>query len=199
MPTVLGIDPGSLVTGYALVRHSGNQFSCACSGQIALGSGDLATRLTLLFRELTRILESQRPECVAVESAFHARGARSALVLGHARGVALLAAGLLGIPVAEYAPREVKLAVVGRGSATKEQVQFMVRRLLPLARPPREDEADAMAVGLTHLHRARLHLPRGRSRAGRPAAEAARWMALARRAGAADRPARPRGGGKESR
>jgi crossover junction endodeoxyribonuclease RuvC len=189
MTTVLGVDPGSVVTGYALLAESGNQFTCVHSGQIALGAGDLTGRLTRLFRELTRILEIRRPACVAVETAFHAKSARSALVLGHARGVILLAAGMQGIPVAEYAPREVKLAVVGRGGATKEQVQFMVRRLLPLARAPRADEADAMALGLCHLHRARLQLPRTRSRVGKPAAEAALWRARAARSPAAPAPA----------
>ncbi|HVP39160.1 MAG TPA: crossover junction endodeoxyribonuclease RuvC, partial [Candidatus Saccharimonadales bacterium] len=131
------------------------------------------------FRELDRLLEAHAPGCVAVESAFHARGARSALVLGHARGVVLLAAGLRGVPVAEYAPREVKMAVVGRGGATKEQVQFMVRRLLPLARAPRADEADAMALALCHLHRARLRLPPRAPR--KPAQLAALWRAKAAR------------------
>jgi crossover junction endodeoxyribonuclease RuvC len=186
---VLGIDPGSIVTGYALVQQSGNQCSCPCSGQIALGAGDLTARLTRLFRELSGIVERHRPDCVAVESAFHAKSVRSALVLGHARGVILLAAGMHGVPVAEYSPREVKLSVVGRGAATKDQVQFMVRRLLPLDRAPRADEADAMALGLCHLHRARLHLPRSRSRAGRPAAEAALWRAKAPRSTAAPAPA----------
>lgn len=179
MARILGIDPGSHITGYALICSSGSSIGCESSGQIALGDGDLTARLTLLFEELGRLITELHPECVAVESAFHARSARSSLVLGHARGVILLAAGLRRIPLAEYAPREVKMAVVGRGSATKEQVQFMVRRLLSLKAPPRADEADAMAMGLCHLHRARLGLPRG-SRSRSAATEAALWRAKAR-------------------
>ncbi len=183
MTRVLGVDPGSHVTGFALIRQTGDQFVCERSGQIALGEGELSVRLARLFRELAQVLDDTRPDCVAVESAFHARSARSALVLGHARGVALLAAGLKGVPLAEYAPREIKLAVVGRGAATKDQVQFMVRRLLSLTRAPRADEADAMAIALCHLHRARVRLPRvAASRSRRSAAtEAALWRAKARR------------------
>lgn len=179
MVRILGIDPGSHITGYALICSSGSSVSCECSGQISLGEGDLTSRLTFLFEELGRLLSELRPECVAVESAFHARSARSSLVLGHARGVILLTAGLRRIPVAEYAPREVKMAVVGRGSATKDQVQFMVRRLLALKAAPRADEADAMAMGLCHLHRARLGLPR-RTRSRSATTEAALWRAKAR-------------------
>ena len=178
MRRVLGVDPGSIVTGFALVRETGNVRLCERSGQIRLGSGELTGRLTVLFRELSALIAELSPDCVAVESAFHAKSARSSLVLGHARGVALLAAGLENIPVAEYAPREVKMAVVGRGSATKEQVQFMVRRLLSLTALPRADEADAMAVGLCHLHRARVNLPKVAPR--RIANEAALWRAKAR-------------------
>ncbi len=178
MKRVLGIDPGSLITGFALVRESGSARVCERSGQIHLGSGELTARLTVLFRELSTLIEQTHPDCVAVESAFHAKSAKSSLVLGHARGVALLVAGLAELPVAEYAPREVKMAVVGKGSATKDQVQYMVRRLLSLQAAPRADEADAMAVGLCHLHRAKLRIPRSAPR--RSASEAALWRAKAR-------------------
>jgi crossover junction endodeoxyribonuclease RuvC len=176
---VLGIDPGSHITGWALVEESGSARRCGRSGEIRLGDGDLSARLPVLHGQLSALLTELRPDCVAVESAFHARSAKSALVLGHARGVILLAVGQAGLPMCEYAPREVKMAVVGNGSATKEQVQFMVRRLLALGRAPGADEADAMALGLCHLHRARLRLPKSGPR--RAATEAALWRAKARR------------------
>jgi len=176
---VLGIDPGSHVTGWALVAEEGSARRCERSGEIRLGEGELAQRLTKLHSELRALLSELSPDCVAVESAFHARSAKSALVLGHARGVVMLAVGQAGLPALEYAPREVKMAVAGNGSATKDQVQFMVRRLLALRAAPGADAADAMALGLCHLHRSRLHLPKSRSR--RAAAEAALWRAKARR------------------
>jgi len=167
------------VTGWALVAESGSARTCVASGQFALGEGDLSARLPRLFDEMTAVLAEHAPDCVAVESAFHAKSARSALVLGHARGVILLAIGRAGLPLHEYAPREVKMAVVGNGNATKEQVQFMVRRLLSLRAAPGADEADAMAIGLAHLHRSRLQLPKSTPR--RAAREADLWRAKARR------------------
>ncbi|MBI5837979.1 MAG: crossover junction endodeoxyribonuclease RuvC [Candidatus Eisenbacteria bacterium] len=190
MRTVLGIDPGSVVTGWALVRESGSAVTCVASGQLSLGGGALTGRLTALYRGLSAVLDAHRPDSVAVESPFQAKNARSALVLGHARGVILLAAGLGGLDVAEYAPREVKMAVAGRGSATKEQVQYMVRRLLSLPKAPRADEADAMALALCHLHRARHRLPARTPR--KAAGEAALWRAKAAQLSAAA--AAPRSG-----
>ena len=174
MTTVLGVDPGSVVTGYALLAESGNQFTCVHSGQIALGAGDLTGRLTRLFRELTRILEVRRPQCVAVESAFHAKSVRSALVLGHARGVALLVAARATLPVHEYAPARVKRSVGAGGAGDKDAVGRMVHALLGLTESGRHDAADALAVAVCHLNHARFgkaHVARGAAR--RPSALAA--------------------------
>ncbi len=180
MKRIFGIDPGSHVTGWALLIERGSRVTCEHSGQIALPGDSLTERLTTLHIQLRDLLERHAPHEVAVESAFQARNARSALILGHARGVVLLTAGLAGLSVDEYAPREVKMAVVGRGAATKEQVQYVMKRMLALAVAPRADQADAMAVAMCHLHRARLKLPRT-TRRRTPAGEAALWLEKAAR------------------
>jgi crossover junction endodeoxyribonuclease RuvC len=125
----------------------------------------LAARLAILFDGMTEILERHRPDAVAVEGLFHGRNARSALILGHARGVVLLAATRAGLAVAEISPAEVKRAVTGTGSATKPQVGAMVMRLLHLTSSPAPaDAADGVAIALTHLLRMR---PRARMTVGR--------------------------------
>jgi crossover junction endodeoxyribonuclease RuvC len=125
----------------------------------------LAARLAILFDGMTEILERHRPDAVAVEGLFHGRNARSALILGHARGIVLLAATRAGLAVAEISPAEVKRAVTGTGSATKPQVGAMVMRLLHLTSSPAPaDAADGVAIALTHLLRVR---PRARMTVGR--------------------------------
>lgn len=135
-------------------------------GVIRTSAGQpLAMRLGILFDGLTELLERHHPDAIAVEGLFHGRNARSALVLGHARGVVLLAATRAGLPVAEISPAEVKRAVTGTGAATKPQVGAMVMRLLRLASSPRPaDAADGVAIALTHLLRVQ---PRARMLAGR--------------------------------
>jgi len=115
----------------------------------------LPVRLEQVYRELTAALEQWKPDAVAIEEVFYSVNAKSALKLGQVRGVALLAAATQGLPVAEYAPLKIKSSVVGYGLAKKEQVQFMVARLLELAEPPKsEDAADALAVAICHIHTA---------------------------------------------
>ena len=156
---ILGIDPGSQVLGYGILEAlPGGPQSCD-SGTLRTSSTlDLCERLLLIHRELERLLASHRPDVVAVETAFYHKNARSTLILGHVRGVVLLAARQAGLRVAEYAPREVKMAVTGHGDAAKEQVAFMVRRLLGLTETPVSDAADALAVALCHWHRSRLRV-----------------------------------------
>lgn len=164
---VLGIDPGTLVTGYGVVEQRGASLVHLASGVLAPAPGEISVRLAAIFASLERLLETWRPDAVAVEDLFHARNAKSALTLGHARGVALLAAGRAGVPVHAYAPPFVKKAVVGHGRAEKAQVQHMVRALLALDEIPAEDAADALAVAICHCHRARpldLVAASGRSR-----------------------------------
>ena len=156
---ILGIDPGSQALGYGILETlPGGPKSCD-SGTLRTSSTlDLCERLLLIHREIERLCGDHRPDVVAVETAFYHKNARSTLILGHVRGVVLLAARQAGLDVAEYAPREVKMAVTGHGHAAKEQVAFMVRRLLGLAETPASDAADALAVALCHWHRSRLRV-----------------------------------------
>ena len=153
---IVGIDPGSERTGYGCVETDGRRHRLVTCGAITAAAADaFPDRLARIYRELSALLLKMRPECVAVESVFHAVNARSALKLGHARGVALLAAVEAGCTVVEYTPAEVKRAVVGYGRADKRQVQHMVTLLLGLAQPPTPyDASDALAVAICHLHSA---------------------------------------------
>ena len=152
---VMGIDPGSRITGYGIISVLGNHYRCLDYGAIRChgrgGQTSFGQRLKTIHHELLRLLRRHAPAVVAVETVFHAVNARSALQLGHARGVALLAAAELEIPLVEYSPLEVKKSVSGVGRATKEQVQTMVRILLKLKESPQpNDAADALAVALCH-------------------------------------------------
>ena len=155
---IVGIDPGSERTGYGCVETDGRRHRLVTCGAITAAADDsFPTRLARIHRELTNLFAKTRPDCVAVESVFHAVNARSALKLGHARGVALLAAVEAGCTIVEYTPAEVKRAVVGYGRAEKRQVQQMIKLLLGLAQPPTPyDASDALAVAICHLHSSRL-------------------------------------------
>ena len=151
---VFGIDPGSERTGYGCVETDGSRHRIVICG--AISSPALASfpdKLHRIHRELTRLLEQCQPQCVAIENLFHSVNVRSALKLGHARGVAMLAAVEAGVPVFEYTPAAIKRAVVGYGRAEKPQVQHMVKLLLGLAAVPSpHDAADALAVAICHVH-----------------------------------------------
>jgi len=151
---VFGIDPGSERTGYGCVETDGSRHRIVVCG--AISSPALASfpdKLHRIHSQLTIILAECRPACVAIENVFYSVNARSALKLGHARGVAMLAAVEAGVPVFEYTPAEIKRAVVGYGRADKAQVQQMIKLLLGLARVPSpHDAADALAVAICHVH-----------------------------------------------
>jgi len=151
---IFGIDPGSVRTGYGCVETDGRRFRLVASGAIISPAADpFPQRLARIHRELAAQLVACRPDAVAIESLFCATNVRTALKLGHARGVAMLAAVEVGCPVAEYTPAEIKRAVVGYGRAEKHQVQQMIKLLLGLAEPPSpNDAADALAVAICHLH-----------------------------------------------
>jgi len=153
---IFGIDPGSDRTGYGCVDSDGRRHRLVICGAIAARPrAAFPDRLRAIHDGLAALLARHRPDCVAIEDIFHARNARSALALGQARGVALLAATEAGVPIVAYAPAEVKRAVVGYGRAEKPQVQQMVRLLLGLqAAPSPHDVADALAVAICHLHHA---------------------------------------------
>jgi crossover junction endodeoxyribonuclease RuvC len=164
---VFGIDCGTEITGYGVVemRESGREAKLFCHtlGAIRLAkSRPLPERLAQVYRELTEALALWQPQVVAVEEVFYSVNAKSALKLGQVRGVALLAAASLGLPVAEYAPLRIKSSVVGYGLAKKEQVQFMVARLLELKQIPEPpDAADALAIAICHIHTAQTLLAQG--------------------------------------
>ncbi|MBI4820939.1 MAG: crossover junction endodeoxyribonuclease RuvC [Deltaproteobacteria bacterium] len=153
---VFGIDPGSLRTGWGVVRVNGSTYEHVASGVIRMnGDLPLAKRLEIIFREITIHLVAHRPEAVYLESLFHHKNARSALVLGHARGAILLAAQLEGRAIEEIAPAEVKLAVTGNGRADKGQVEAMVRIILGRDVGAVRDESDALAIAIAGASRAR--------------------------------------------
>jgi crossover junction endodeoxyribonuclease RuvC len=150
---VLGIDPGTAATGYGVVtRRRGGSVSLVECGVIRTSAGEpLATRIREIYLEVKALIERHRPFAVAVENVFQGKNVKSALTLGHARGAILLAAALRDVPIAEYAPREIKSAVVGTGNATKDQVGYMVQQQLRLKEAPTpSDAADGVAAALCH-------------------------------------------------
>lgn len=151
---VLGIDPGSAVTGYGVVRRSGVGAAgvslVECGVIRTAARAPLAERLVVIYEGIRELITRHHPEALAVEDLFYARNVRTTVVLGHARGVVLLAGAQAGLPVHEFPPREIKKAVTGTGAATKEQVQFMLTRLLRLRSAPKpSDAADGVAAALT--------------------------------------------------
>jgi crossover junction endodeoxyribonuclease RuvC len=153
MARLLGIDPGLRFTGWGMIESQGNQLHYIADGVVATDSGtSVSERLRVLHEALAALLALYRPDEAAIEETYVNRNGTATLKLGYARGVALLAPALAGVPVTEYAAKSVKLAVVGTGGAAKEQVQMMVRRLLPGAAIRRADAADALAVAICHAH-----------------------------------------------
>lgn len=150
---ILGIDPGSKATGYGFIEQQGNRLIHIDNGTIFTRSQDaLAERLQQIYQDLCALIEQYKPEAVAVEQVFMARNPASALKLGHARGIALLAGINAGLSVAEYSALQVKSAVVGYGRAGKNQVQHMTKTLLSLPEIAQEDASDALAVAICHAH-----------------------------------------------
>ncbi|HEX5787244.1 MAG TPA: crossover junction endodeoxyribonuclease RuvC [Woeseiaceae bacterium] len=158
---ILGIDPGSRLTGFGVVDFAGLDATYVASGTVASAGDDFPARLRRIFESVASIVDEYRPDIVAVESVFMHRNASSALKLGQARAAALCATFSRAVEVHEYAPREIKLAVVGTGGASKEQVQHMVVSLLRLTAMPAPDAADALAAALCHGHQRRLRLRLG--------------------------------------
>lgn len=153
---ILGIDPGSRLTGYGLISVRGRRLEYRASGCIRTSGDNLPARLGQIYRGVGELIDQYRPSEFAIEDVFMARNAQSALTLGQARGVAIAAAVAAQLPIYEYAARQVKQAVVGTGKANKEQVQHMVRVLLDLAGTPAADAADALAIAVCHVNTAPL-------------------------------------------
>lgn len=149
---ILGIDPGSRLTGFGVLDFEADNPTYVASGTVQSTTGEFPDRLKLIFESVSRIVAEYRPDVVAIESVFVHRNVGSALKLGQARSAALCATFESDIDVFEYAPREIKLAVVGNGGASKEQVQHMVTSLLRLDGAPSADAADALAAALCHGH-----------------------------------------------
>ena len=149
---ILGIDPGSRLTGFGIIEVNGDRVIAVQHGVIKAGTGEFPERLGIIFAGVRDLIGEHQPAEVAIETVFVSRNPGSALKLGQARGAAICAAISLGLPVSEYAPRSVKQAIVGRGGADKVQVQHMVMVLLQLQEKLQEDAADALAVALCHQH-----------------------------------------------
>ncbi|ABN51421.1 MAG TPA: crossover junction endodeoxyribonuclease RuvC [Hungateiclostridium thermocellum] len=151
---IMGIDPGFAIAGYGIVKYEGNKFTSVDYGAITTESSmELPKRLLVLYNGLKEIIEKYRPEAIAVEELFFNKNIKTALAVGHGRGVAVLAAAQSGIDVFEYTPIQVKQSIVGYGRAEKTQVQQMVKAILNLPAIPKPDDvADALAVAVCHAH-----------------------------------------------
>lgn len=151
---ILGIDPGSRLTGYGVIKQNGRNFTYLGSGCIkAIAAGDdLASRLQTIFAGVSELILQFQPDMFAIEQVFMAKNPDSALKLGQARGAAIVAATNNGLTIAEYSARQIKQSVVGTGAADKAQVQHMVKTILKLPGTPQADAADALAVALCHAH-----------------------------------------------
>ena len=147
---ILGIDPGSRITGFGVIKHQGNKQIYLVSGCIKIANKPLAQRLVEIYAGLKAIVAEYVPQHVAIEQVFVQKNVASALKLGHARGAAMLAVAEYGLDIAEYSARKVKQTVVGNGAAEKGQVQHMVKILLGLESAPKADAADALAIAICH-------------------------------------------------
>ncbi len=152
MVRILGIDPGSVKTGYGIIESNGHQSRYVASGYIKLPAEGLANKLGLIFSELTEAIAELQPDHMALEQVFLSKNAASALKLGHARGAAMTAGVHAKLEIYEYSAKAVKQSTVGYGAATKEQIQHMMLRLLNIRKVLQEDEADALAVAICHAH-----------------------------------------------
>ena len=151
---ILGIDPGLAVTGYGILDVDGDKVRLINAGSFTTSPGKLSERLTNIFGKVTDLISSESPAEVALEEGFYGKNVKVAMSLGQARGAVLLACGLGNVPIYEYSPREVKQSVVGRGSASKEQVNYMIKQLLSLTElPTPHDVSDALAVAYCHYQK----------------------------------------------
>ena len=165
MTLILGIDPGSRITGYGIIRDTGRGCEYVASGCIRTGTGELPERLNAVFAGVSESIQTYQPLTMGIEQVFMARNADSALKLGQARGAAIVAGAQAGLAVSEYSATQVKSAIAGSGRAAKEQVQMMVMHLLKLTKKPQIDASDALAIALCHAHHRQTLLPHGLSAA----------------------------------
>jgi crossover junction endodeoxyribonuclease RuvC len=162
---VLGVDPGTVVTGWGVVEDTAERMGCLASGVVRL-RGERAARLAKIHRTICEVCERFRPDVVVVEKSFVGDNVQTAFRLGEARGAVMVAAVHSGLPLAEYSPAEIKLAVTGSGRASKSQMQIMVERLLGSCGAKAADEADALAAAICHLHTDRFARAASRATGG---------------------------------
>ena len=155
--TILGIDPGSRITGVGVIVARGSDLKHVFSESLKLPKGELPQRLEAIYARLQTVIAQTKPDILSIEKVFLAKNPQSALVLGHARGAAMLAAVNNGLPIVEYSATEIKKTVVGRGRADKAQVQHMMRVLLGLRQTPEEDASDALAAAVCHAHHIQIN------------------------------------------
>ena len=162
---ILGVDPGTIFTGYGIIKHEKNTFIHIHHGIIKLPADkSLPQKLEIIYNELDRVIKTYKPDEFSIETAFYGKNVQSAMKIGYARGVSLLAAVHNNLPANEYSPREIKKSVVGNGAASKEQVFFMISTLLNLKNiKMRFDESDALAVALCHAFRLKTPQTKGKS------------------------------------
>ena len=168
MPLILGIDPGSLKTGFGIIEHEGSRSTYVTSGIIRLPKAPLPERLKVIFDSVTEIVEEYSPRELSIEEVFMARDPKAAIKLGQARGAAIVAASSRDASLHEYSPNEIKQAITGRGHAEKQQIQHMVKILLGLTKSPATDAADALAVAICHgnIRESKARLAKARQSAG---------------------------------
>lgn len=152
---ILGVDPGTTITGYGVIQQVDNSFRRIVNGAISLPSSKpIPDRLEIIYDELNKIIKKYKPNQFAIETAFYGKNVQSAMKIGYARGVSLLAAIHNNVPTSEYSPREVKKSVVGKGSASKQQVNYMIKTILQIKSiKMKMDESDALAIALCHAFR----------------------------------------------
>ena len=152
---ILGVDPGTITTGYGIIDFKNNELSYVASGTINIpATKDFGPRLQKIYDELAVIIKRHKPDEFSLETAFYGKNVQSALKIGYARGVSLLAAAHAGLSIKEYSPREIKKSVAGKGSSSKEQVQYMIKGLLALKKSKMKfDESDALAAAVCHALR----------------------------------------------
>jgi len=159
---IFGVDPGTNLTGFGIIKQTGNNFALVKNGLIKLHvKKSLSEKLVIIYDELKSLLKFYKPDEFAIETAFYGKNVQSAMKIGYARGAAILAAAHCKIPMSEYSPREIKKSIVGRGGASKEQVSFMIKTLLAAKEiKMKYDESDALAVALCHAFRMGNHKKR---------------------------------------
>jgi len=161
---ILGIDPGTRITGYGVIKYTNNSFVRIASGSINLPPNEpIPQRLEIIYSEISKIIKKFKPDEFAIETAFYGKNVQSAMKISYARGVSMLCALHNKVPASEYSPREVKKSVVGKGAASKEQVSFMIKTLLNIKSDKiKVDESDALAIALCHAFRMKTSTKKGK-------------------------------------